>query len=122
MIMIFDVHFLKFFLSDFIPYTVLPQIIPFDFGDSVINEFDMVSAYCSVNKGDLPIDISWRLNDRRIFTNDGISITRSNQRSSVLSIESVRDRQAGNYTCVASNVAGTAEYTTVLAFNGENYF
>lgn len=119
--MIFDVHFLKFFLSDFIPYTVLPQIIPFDFGDSVINEFDMVSAYCSVNKGDLPIDISWRLNDRRIFTNDGISITRSNQRSSVLSIESVRDRQAGNYTCVASNVARTAEYTTVLAVNGENY-
>lgn len=92
--------------------------MPFDFGDDEINAMDMVSASCTVNKGDLPIKITWTRNDRPIFSNDGISISRTNQRISILSIESVRDRHSGNYTCVAENAAGTVHFSASLHVNG----
>lgn len=79
---------------------------------------DMVSAYCTVNKGDLPIDIYWERNGHKLFTNDGIVISKSNQRISVLSIESVRDRHSGNYTCVAANSAGVYRHSAQLFVNG----
>nr|NP_001036521.1 down syndrome cell adhesion molecule 1, isoform W [Drosophila melanogaster]ABI31072.1 down syndrome cell adhesion molecule 1, isoform W [Drosophila melanogaster] len=96
---------------------VLPQIMPFDFGEDVINELDMVSAYCTVNRGDLPVDIAWTKNGGRIYTNDGLIVTRNSQRISVLSIESVRARHAGNYSCVATNSAGETRQSAILAVN-----
>lgn len=98
---------------------MLPQIVPFDFGEEEgINEQDMVSASCTINKGDLPIDIIWTKNGGRIFTNDGLVVTRTSQRMSVLSIESVRARHAGNYTCVATNNGGITKQWAILAVNG----
>lgn len=79
---------------------------------------DMVSASCTVNKGDLPINIYWSRNGQKLYSNDGISISRTNQRISILSIESVRDRHSGNYTCIAENNAGSVNYTTPLWVNG----
>lgn len=80
----------------------MPQIVPFDFGEDEINAMDMVSASCTVNKGDLPMKITWTRNNQSIYTNDGVSISRTNQRISILSIESVRDRHSGDYTCMYS--------------------
>ncbi|XP_017467260.1 PREDICTED: Down syndrome cell adhesion molecule-like protein Dscam2 isoform X44 [Rhagoletis zephyria] len=96
---------------------VLPQIVPFDFGEERINEQDMVSASCTVNKGDLPIDIYWMKNGGRVYTNDGLIVTRNSQRLSVLSVESVRARHAGNYSCVATNNAGASRQSATLAVN-----
>ena len=70
---------------------------------------DMVSAYCTVNKGDLPLDIYWTRNGGRVFTNDGLVVTRNSQRINVLSIESVRARHAGLLgveRCVYASVGG----------------
>ena len=97
---------------------VLPQILPFNFGEESINELDMVSAYCTVNKGDLPMDIYWTRNGGRVFSNDGLIVTRTSQRISVLSIESVRARHSGNYTCVATNSAGARTQWSILAVKG----
>lgn len=102
--------------------TVPPQIVPFDFGEEVINVLDMVSATCTVKKGDLPIQISWLHNGFRVMTNDGIVINRMGQRISTLSIESVRDRHRGNFTCVAKNDAGYTDLTVDLSVKGENRF
>ncbi|KQS70968.1 LOW QUALITY PROTEIN: uncharacterized protein Dere_GG10759 [Drosophila erecta] len=96
---------------------VLPQVVPFDFGEESINELDMVSASCTVNKGDLPVDIYWTKNGGRVYTNDGLIVTRNSQRLSVLSIESVRARHAGNYSCVATNNAGAIIQSAMLAVN-----
>lgn len=79
---------------------------------------DMVSASCTVNKGDLPIKITWTRNNQSIYSNDGVSISRTNQRISILSIESVRDRHSGEFTCFAENSAGSVNYTTSLWVNG----
>ncbi|KAI9583340.1 hypothetical protein GQX74_005088 [Glossina fuscipes] len=101
---------------------VLPQIIPFDFGEESINELDMVSASCTVNKGDLPMDIYWTKNGGRLYTNDGLVIMRHSPRLSVLSLESVRARHAGNYTCVATNNAGVTKQSSLLAVNDSSTF
>jgi Down syndrome cell adhesion molecule-like protein 1 len=97
---------------------VLPQIVPFDFGDEAINSMDMVSASCTVNKGDTPIDIGWRFNNQSLYTNNGVLVSRTSQRISVLSIESVKHRHTGNYTCIAKNSAGVVQHTAVLHVNG----
>lgn len=99
-------------------FLVLPQIVPFDFGEEEINAMDMVSASCTVHKGQLPLKITWMRNNQSIYSNDGVSISRTNQRISILSIESVRDRHSGNYTCIAENLAGSVNYTTSLWVNG----
>lgn len=82
----------------------------------------MVSTSCTVNKGDLPLDIYWTRNGGRIYTNDGLMVMRNNQRLSVLSIESVRARHAGNYTCVAANSGGVTISSAMLRVNGSLRF
>jgi hypothetical protein len=85
----------------------------------------MVSATCTVNKGDLPIHVWWVLsneydrNERNLTTNDGIVITRNNQRISMLSIEAVKARHRGNYTCFAKNNGGLVQQSAYLAINGD---
>ncbi|KAG5667730.1 hypothetical protein PVAND_015701 [Polypedilum vanderplanki] len=102
---------------------VLPQIVPFDFGADEVNLDEMVSATCTVNKGDFPIDIQWIHTDsngieRKLLTSDGIVITRTNQRISMLSIESCQRRHIGNFSCVASNKAGKSSHSAYLSING----
>lgn len=105
-------------------YTVPPQIVPFDFGVDQINVDDMISATCVINKGDLPIEISWWMiddfgNERKLITNDGIVITRTNPRVSFLTIDSVKARHRGNFSCVANNLGGAAQFSVQLSINGE---
>lgn len=105
-------------------FKVLPQIVPFDFGADQINLDEMVSAMCTVNKGDLPLEISWIHADtsgieQKLVTNDGAVITRTNQRISMLSIEAVKARHRGNYSCIAKNKAGTSQHSAALHINGD---
>jgi Immunoglobulin domain len=86
----------------------------------------MVSATCTVNKGDLPLEVSWIHMDtsgieHRLVTNDGVVITRTNQRISMLSIEAVKARHRGNYSCIAKNKAGIVQHSAYLAMNGSNF-
>lgn len=77
-----------------------------------------------MKKGDLPIDISWWVkdefdNERRLLTNDGIVISKTTSRTSMLSIESVQGRHRGLYKCVAKNNAGLTEFSAELKINGD---
>lgn len=98
---------------------VAPQILPFNFGDEPANSGDLVSLTCSV-KGDLPIDITWALNGVPIDGRQGadVNVASTNKRNSVLSIDSVAARHAGDYTCSAANLAGATSHTATLAVNG----
>lgn len=77
-----------------------------------------MSTSCQVSKGDLPMDISWFFNGKPFDLQD-VSVS-TNKRLSVLAIESVLARHAGEYTCVASNLAGTASRSVALTVNGKN--
>lgn len=66
------------------------------------------------------MDISWALDGTPIDSerSDQYTITKS-KRLSVLAIDAVAARHAGEYTCTASNKAGASSHTAVLAVNGK---
>nr|XP_031842375.1 Down syndrome cell adhesion molecule-like protein Dscam2 isoform X1 [Nomia melanderi] len=98
---------------------VAPQIAPFSIGDEPANWGEAVSAVCTVVKGDLPIEMAWALNGEPITVKNhaDISISSTGKRVSLMTIEAVSDRHAGEYTCTASNTAGATSYSTTLAVN-----
>ena len=79
---------------------------------------------CSITKGDMPLKIWFTFKSDvdelpyNLTTNDGIVITRSSQKISMLAIEAVKARHRGNYTCHAQNRAGVAQQSAYLAING----
>lgn len=105
--------------------SVLPVIVPFDFGDETVNEQESVSAMCSVNKGDLPIKIYWSLENGEGFrtnlsSSDTIVVAQTGNKLSVINIESVKAHHRGNYTCFARNRAGIAQHSAFLSVYGDS--
>lgn len=95
-----------------------PKISPFDFGEVPANFEDSSSVTCLVLSGDLPVDIQWLFNDYPINSYSGITIGKMGKKGSVLMIESVNGRHAGNYTCQVSNSAGSETHSATLVVNG----
>lgn len=100
----------------FIP--VSPSILPFYFGEEPVSSGAFVQAFCTVNDGDLPIEITWFLNEKPVTNVLGVSTSPAGRRGSIVTIESVQYEHAGNYSCRAQNKAGAAEYTVGLQVNG----
>ena len=99
--------------------TVAPEIVAFDIGEGPANWGDTVTATCTVVKGDHPIQIEWALNGEPISRNHyDISIVNTSKRVSLLTIDGVTARHAGEYTCSVSNAAGGTSYSATLAVNG----
>ncbi|XP_032672554.1 Down syndrome cell adhesion molecule-like protein Dscam2 isoform X7 [Odontomachus brunneus] len=97
---------------------VAPQILPFAFGDEPASWGELVSVTCSVTKGDQPIEITWTFNGTLIDSRDSdVVVASTNRKNSVLTIESVAARHAGDYTCTASNRVGTTTHSAHLAVN-----
>ncbi|XP_018361981.1 PREDICTED: Down syndrome cell adhesion molecule-like protein Dscam2 [Trachymyrmex cornetzi] len=97
---------------------VAPQIAPFDIAEEPANWGDSISVVCAILKGDLPIEITWALNGEPIRPDrSDINILATTRKNSILSIESVAARHAGEYTCSASNKAGATSYSAALTVN-----
>lgn len=127
------VHFLYMYFCSFnlfkstFPFTtisiiiylqiVTPQILPFDFGEESVNKDETVSAQCTISKGDSPLNITWSLNGKNIAIYDGIAVI-NRKRASFLTIDSVQAEHAGTYSCIATNLAGTANHSAELNVNG----
>jgi hypothetical protein len=109
-------------------FSVLPLIMPFTFGDEELNLDESVSVICSITKGDLPLKIWWTFKGDfeefpyNLTTNDGVMITRSGQKVSMIQIDAVKARHRGNYTCFAHNKAGISQQSSYLAINGHLCF
>lgn len=98
--------------------SVVPQLLPFTFGDETVNAGDMTAVQCTVVKGDSPIHIVWLFNGTELKSGDGVAVMTSGTRLSSLSIEVVRAENAGEYTCLARNAAGASNHTAYLHVNG----
>lgn len=72
--------------------------------------------------GDLPISIYWKFNEHIIESTNELQIAKMGSRSSVLTIESIRDYHAGNYSCFGKNTAGIANHTVALVVNGSKTY
>lgn len=100
--------------------SALPKIIPFSFGEVPSNLGDSASIQCGVSSGDLPIEFSWFLNDRLVDKSDGVSIGKFGKKTSFLSIDSLAENHAGNYSCSARNKAGIGSYASELVVIGSS--
>lgn len=104
----------------------MPIIAPFNFGEDELNLDDSVTVTCTITKGDLPVNIWWKFGDDNstsynLTTNDGVVITRTSQKVSLLTIEAVKARHRGNYFCFAQNKGGVTEHDAYLAINGVTF-
>lgn len=81
----------------------------------------MASLICSVHKGDLPINIFWLHNGINVGNIDGILVSKVSQKVSTLTMDSVKEEHAGNYTCVAENESGVSIYSAILNVNGIHF-
>ncbi|XP_076297100.1 Down syndrome cell adhesion molecule 1 isoform X19 [Lasioglossum baleicum] len=97
---------------------VSPQIAPISFGDEPVNAGDLVSVQCVVTKGDSPLEITWTFDSQPIRPDRmDVIVSNSGKRVKQLTIESVAARHAGEYTCVASNAAGSTSHSAKLDVN-----
>lgn len=83
-----------------------------------MNPGDSASLMCTVIKGDNPVTIRWLHNGYVINGQQGVTIGRMGVRASSLTIDSVTAEHSGEYTCMASNLAGSANFSASLAVNG----
>lgn len=97
------------------------MINPFSFGGNSFHAGQSVTVQCTVSEGDLPLTITWAFNGEPIQSSEEISTSKISKRVTVLAIDSVAAKHAGNYTCFAQNRIGKASYTTSLNVNGSFY-
>ena len=105
-------------------HIVAPKIAPFSRRTSSIQKGERITLTCTIAKGDLPISIVWRKDSANIDStnaeNDDIKIIAFNEFISMLTIDDLDVRHIGNYSCLASNSAGTAIRYQTVHVNGNN--
>lgn len=78
---------------------------------------------CQILEGDLPIAFRWEKNGQPVtsspYAPSGIITRRMDEYSASLVIEHITSLHSGNYTCIASNVAGSERFTVPLTVNGK---
>ncbi len=98
--------------------SVPPRVLPFSFGEDVVNQGKLGQLMCTVVDGDEPLTITWSLQGQDISSGPDLTTSQLGGRTSILMISSVTYRHSGKYTCTASNSAGSASYSTELKVNG----
>lgn len=83
-----------------------------------MNSGDTVSVQCTIAGGDLPLEVSWTLNGRPLEAYLEIITQKLGKRINNLIIDSVSEKHAGNYSCIAENAAGSAEFSAELMVIG----
>ena len=123
--MVFFGHWGRHWISDIIPspnsvFLEPPQIIPFTFGKPVIDSGEFAQLTCVVSKGDMPITITWSLKGQELNSGPSITTNMLGQRASMLVISSVDYSHVGEYTCRATNSAGSVTHSALLRVNGNH--
>ena len=95
-----------------------PSIVPFSFGRDVIDSGEYAQLTCVVSRGDMPITITWSLKGQDLNSGPSITTTMVGTRTSMLIISSVDYTHIGEYTCRASNPAGSVTHAAKLNVNG----
>ena len=106
------------FNSDF--FVEPPSIVPFSFGRDVIDSGEYAQLTCVVSRGDMPITITWSLKGQELNSGPSITTTMLGRRASMLVISSVDYSHVGEYTCRATNPAGSVTHSANLRVNGKH--
>ena len=95
-----------------------PRIVPFSFGSAVVDSGDFAQLTCAVSRGDMPITITWSLKGQELNSGPSITTTMVGTRTSMLIISDVDYTHIGEYTCRATNPAGSVTHAAELNVNG----
>ncbi|XP_073953751.1 Down syndrome cell adhesion molecule 4 isoform X2 [Choristoneura fumiferana] len=100
---------------------VQPKILPIQPLTNLLREGMRAAISCQILEGDLPIAFRWEKNGQPVtsspYAPSGIITRRMDEYSSSLVIEHITSLHSGNYTCIASNVAGSERFTVPLTVN-----
>jgi len=105
--------------SLFVSVLVRPVIDEFVFPKS-LHEGQRYNVLCTVIKGDAPLEIQWLKDGLLLPTNlkstslKGVSSTQVTEFSTMLNFASLLSEHRGNWTCKASNSAGSTSYTAKM--------
>ena len=91
-------------------FTAPPSINP---PNDIAKSGDIVMFNCSTNGGHSTF--KWFKGDTEIITRSPFTIINETEDLSILKINIVSGEEYGSYTCVVTNIAGTAQATAELA-------
>lgn len=101
---------------------VKPEVEPFSITDNTLNEGGSTKLLCSVSSGDMPIQFVWTKNGRLVNTNGkNFKIQELDELTSIFSLTRVSLEDAGNYSCIAENKAGSTSHTAFLKVMGKMF-
>ncbi|CAG2162952.1 unnamed protein product, partial [Oppiella nova] len=95
---------------------IKPVIEAFAFPTS-LREGQRSSILCTVSSGDMPITLQWFKDNVPISQHKGVRVNEVVDYSSTLLFESLTLDHKGNYTCIATNTAGTVSHTTSMVIH-----
>ncbi|XP_076048641.1 Down syndrome cell adhesion molecule 4 isoform X2 [Oratosquilla oratoria] len=97
--------------------TVPPKIMPFAFANKILSEGNRASLTCQILEGDLPVTFRWEKDLGPLPLYEGITTRLLDDYSTQLVIERISSRHNGEYSCLATNQAGTRSYAAKLTVN-----
>lgn len=101
-------------------YKVPPKMTPFTFGDDTPEAGETISIQCTISSGDIPVEFAWTFNGKSTSDLANVVVSKIGRRVSTLTVESLTEKNVGNYSCLARNKAGESAHTASLYVNG-NY-
>lgn len=96
---------------------VPPKIMPIQSMTNMLREGMRAAISCQILEGDLPVSFKWERNGKQILGTGNEVIRRLDEYSTSLVIEKISADYSGNYTCIASNIAGIEKFTVPLTVN-----
>ncbi|XP_025202797.1 Down syndrome cell adhesion molecule-like protein Dscam2 isoform X48 [Melanaphis sacchari] len=96
---------------------VPPKMTPFTFGDDIPEAGETISIQCTVSSGDIPIEFAWTFNGKSTSDLANVFVSKIGRRVSSLTVESLTEKNVGNYSCLAKNMAGETGHTASLYVN-----
>lgn len=95
-----------------------------------LHEGQRYNVLCTVIKGDAPLEIEWLKDGVPLFAEKssskstpthlkGVTVSQVTEFSSMLNFASLRSEHAANYTCRATNVAGSFNHTAQMIIQSE---
>ncbi|KAH9415976.1 hypothetical protein DERP_000471, partial [Dermatophagoides pteronyssinus] len=99
---------------------VRPVIEPFKFPQS-LHQSQRYNLLCTVVKGDPPIKVEWYKDGKKLSIGSfpHTNIIHVTDYSVTLAFESVQPDHRGNYTCVASNGAGSSSHSATMVIHAK---
>ena len=94
------------------------MLSPIDFGSDTFFEGDLAQTNCVLRKGDRPVVFSWLFDGHLLTSSQDVEIVSVGGRTSLLTLDPVRGHHQGNYTCRASNGAGSSDVSSAILVNG----